>query len=545
LTVDNEDKEAVLSLDKEADTAKAELEAEIGSKKSTEKQPEFIRKFSKEESQEERTEIAREIWEKRKKHFKDNETIEVKEQEKNEVIKQLGTLRDQIESYNDASFFTKIKDFFAIKKKEAELQVQLGKQSSIEDELSKSISGRQDLDETKAIIANFYANEKKKWAESSYSKEDIEKNFSEEHLASLSMEDYTTLLKRFPGEMVTHVTRQGVRDHIAMFEHTAGEGEMHNGFKDMSQSKRLLAPLAIKISKAESYRDICKLLNNGEVITYRDAKSDRSKTPTDPRRLTDKLKSITEGNINKEFHDSSGIHLAVEEILDAIYGGERGNEIFVAFPSAHVASQYNFFNSGQGAFKQNESGKGNDMYVWAENEESGINIDAGIVFIPKDAQVDIETGSQFELDDAGRPIEIEQEASEVTVNTHAYKRSDRIIASQEYWEKYFKQNPTKRPSKIVYYESSITPTEALLKWKAENKIIKTGEDTKIDFNKEILNDFKRPGGKESVLSFHRLALEALEEEYSPNTILHCYDKDAFTKSGEEINDAYLKMWKAI
>lgn len=505
----------------------------------------FIKDFSKKESPEERSRLAQEIREKRTNYFNEKNNIEEKEQEKSEIVKQIEALRDQIEGYNSASFFVKIKDFFAIKKIEGELQSQLGKQSSIEDALSQSISGRQDLEETRKMVADFYTKEKKKWAELPYSKEDIKKYFTEEHLASLPMEDYVTLLQRFPGEMVTHVTRQGIRDHVHMYEHTAGMGESHNGFKNIIESKRLLSPIAAKLSKAESYHDICRLLSNEDIVTNRDALKDWNKQPTDPRKLIDKLKRLTGGNINKDFHDASAIHVAVEEVLDAIYGGERGNEIFIAVPAAHIASQYNFINSGKGAFSKSESGKNNDLYIWTENEKLGINIDAGIVFIPKDAQVDRETGSQFELDDSGNPTEIEQEKNEKNINTLAYKKSEKTITSQEYWENYFSQHPATRPLKVVYYDENLTPTEALLKWKVENGIIKKGDETTLDFNKEISNDFKRPGGDEALLHFHRLALEALEAEYDPATILHCYDKEALTGSKEDLDNAYLKMWKAI
>jgi hypothetical protein len=91
----------------------------------------------------------------------------------------------------------------------------------------------------------------------------------------------------------------------------------------------------------------------------------------------------------------------------------------------------------------------------------------------------------------------------------------------------------------------MTPTEALFEWKAENGIIKKGNRASLDFNKEISNDYKRPGGNEALLHFHRLALEALNAEYDPATILHCYDSNAFTGSKEMLQEANLRMWKVI
>jgi len=121
-----------------------------------EDQSRFIKNFSKRESPEKRSRLAQEIREKRRRHFADKNIIEEIEQEKSETIKKIEALRDQVESYNDANFLIKIKDFFAIKKIEGELQSQRRKHSSIEYDLSESISGRQDLEETRKMVADFY-----------------------------------------------------------------------------------------------------------------------------------------------------------------------------------------------------------------------------------------------------------------------------------------------------------------------------------------------------------------------------------------------------
>jgi len=226
-------------------------------------QPEFIKDFSRQESSDERKQLAQEIREKRTKYFENQKLIETKEQEKGEVVMQLEILKSQIETYNDASFFVKIKDFFTIKKIESELQSQIGKQSSLEEELSKSIAGRQDLEETRSMIANFYAGEKKKWAELPYSKEDIVQNFTEEHLASLSTEDYVDLLRRFPGEMLTHVTRHGIRDHADLFTHTKGVGEFSDTLNTVLDKKELKSAIGIALQEEKKRRCHCKIFKIG------------------------------------------------------------------------------------------------------------------------------------------------------------------------------------------------------------------------------------------------------------------------------------------
>ncbi|MEK7535706.1 MAG: hypothetical protein AAB590_01680 [Patescibacteria group bacterium] len=49
-----------------------------------------------------------------------------------------------------------------------------------------------------------------------------------------------------------------------------------------------------------------------------------------------------------------------------------------------------------------------------------------------------------------------------------FKRADKTVPSQEYWEKYFEANPHLRPKHIVYYEGD--PTSAILRFQQENDI---------------------------------------------------------------------------
>jgi hypothetical protein len=394
LAIDAEDKSALQELNVEADIAKNELVAEVGdgnndtanAESNIKKQPQFIKEFSKQQSSEERNQLAQEIREKRTAHFDEKKNIEAKEQEKSEVVVELENLRDQIESYNDASFFVKIKDFFAIKQAESKVQEMLGKKSSIEEQLGVAISGRSDLEETRTMLADFYATEKKKWAEMPYSKEDIAKNFTEEHLASLSMEDYTTLLQRFPSEMVTHVTRHGVRDHANNGNHQSGLGEYHDSMHVILKNKGLKSALGIKLQEYSKEDAIVKYLKLNDCRSREEALE----------RIGTIFVSGAIGDPNA-FADNSAVHFATEEVVDGLYGGERGNEIFFAFPSAFIASQYEFSsNLSSVDFNGYTDSYDNDQFVWPDIEKS-VSIDAGIAFIPKDAKVDSKTGSKYEM----------------------------------------------------------------------------------------------------------------------------------------------------
>ncbi|MDO8572100.1 MAG: hypothetical protein Q7R79_05465, partial [bacterium] len=107
--------------------------------------------------------------------------------------------------------------------------------------------------------------------------------------------------------------------------------------------------------------------------------------------------------VGGRFADRMAVHFAVEEVADGYYGSEKGNEIFIAYPSAMIASQY-FFNKD---LRQAPSGTSNDVFVWTQ-EEKGIDVNAGITFIPAEAKVDPRTGSKYELDESRKPKTIKK-----------------------------------------------------------------------------------------------------------------------------------------
>lgn len=513
-----------------------------------EKQPLFLKEFSKKNSSEERDQAAQEIREKRKEHFDRKSEQDGKREAKDEVVLELEALAESIRNYNDAGFLQKIKDYFSIQKTKAELNEKMGIQQTLEESLVQAESGRSELDEARQIVKRFYDQEKQKWADAPYSKEDMAENFTEEHLSSLSLEEYELLMKRFPGQMVTHVSRQGVRDHNGMYEHSKGMGESHSNFQDMLASKRMLSPLGVAISQAETYHDICQFLNGGEdVVTHRDVIGD-GRQPMDLRRLVTALKWYTDSTDRKHFHNKTAIHLAVEQVLGGIYGGERGNEVFVIYPSAHIASQYMFKNWGHDLLNPQDSSNAahNDVYVWnrwKEGEEAGMSIDAGVVFLPKNATVDPETGSLYRLDESGKPIPATVDPNKQEPNTLYLQKTDRGISSEEYWETYFAQHPSSRPSKIVYYDAAMTPTAAMWKWKADNGIVDKQDAANLGFTEhQVGDDWDRPVGEQEMDDFHQLAMDALVEEYGAGSVLFAYDPSVAERPSGEWNERAKRMY---
>lgn len=371
-----------------------------------EKPSQFIKEFSRSELRGERDRLAQEIREKMKRDFFiEKEGAEKKEA--NSIINKTENLCDNVEVYNDEeSFHGKIDDFFEVKKIKSQLEGSSGTGSTFEEQLKQQTGGRQEFEETRKMLSDFYDKEKQKWEEEPYTKEDIAKYFNEEYIQSLSVDDYALLLKRFPGNMITHVTRQGVRDHFTIDNHNQGIGEFHNSFKNMLEKKQLHSAIGIELQQSSKEKLVSgyldQFIKDMEIAGY---KPDREGAYS---RIESKLGYGALKGSPYNFADRSAIHVATEQVADAIYGGERGNEIFFAFPSAFVASQMEF----GGQLKENIAGSHNDQRIWA-NLEKGMNLDAGLVFIPEETEVDAKTGSKYELDDNNNPVIIEGNITEI------------------------------------------------------------------------------------------------------------------------------------
>lgn len=374
-----------------------------------EKQPDFLRDFTKEHSQKERDNTANEIRAKRAEGFNLRKAIEVRRGEHQKEIsandekfkRQLETiekLNAEIEDLNKNGF-KRLLSYFKLRKIEAELVATSQEHAqtlSERDELanrSKSIGGDRnrvpvEFEKARSMVDDFYTSQREKWADTKYDTEEIKKYFSGDFLKNLSVEDYAILLRRFPNEMVTHVTRQGVRDHTGHMFHTRGYGGFSDGFQRIVEDGRLRSPLGVYLVETEKERAIARYLHLDKF--------------EEKEKALKHLKSITNSRVQGDpgsYVDRSAVHFATEEVADEYYGSERGNEIFFAFPGAHIASQYYF--SGQ--LNQKGGGKWNDQWVWA-NEEKGLDINAGLVFIPQNTPVSKDTGSRYQLDKEKKPM---------------------------------------------------------------------------------------------------------------------------------------------
>jgi hypothetical protein len=402
-----------------------------------EKEPRFIKKFSKEQSPEERRQAAEQIKAKRAEYFAEKrtkverqrelrESITERERALVEMLNEINALEAEIERLS-SSGLSKLMNYFKLRKLRADLVVGQRTYKELKQQqeqalgelkvLSEQLSSEETppaLQEAREMLRKFYRRQKEKWANSEYTKEDITRYFSEEHLASLSLEDYVLLLKRFPSEMVTHVTRQGIRDHIGMIYHTVDAGAYADGFMKMIEDGRLRSPLGVYLVESAKEEAIAKFL-----------KLDRFKTREEAMAYLEKITNPQRQGEPGSYADKMAVHFATEEVADAYYGSERGNEIFIAYPSAYIASQY-YFN---GQLTEGGGGYWNDQWVWA-NEERGMDLNAGIIFIPEEARVDRNTGSRYELDENKNPmINVDYKAAlqRVVDSPDFYDFADRVM----------------------------------------------------------------------------------------------------------------------
>jgi hypothetical protein len=362
--------------------------------------PKLIKEFSKESNQEERDLLAQEIKKERREGFQKRASdLEKKEQNENQLEKtkqELNALRDQLEEISGGGFLRKIIDFGKLKK----IRVEMGIKEQQIDELGSSVGkpiyeSTDFRQKTEERLNNFYNNETERWVESEYTAEDVKKYFNPEHLASLSIEEYELLLQRFPSQMVTHVTRQGVRDHLGAVQHFAGLNKYWDGFKTtMKNGRKLKHQLSLSVGEISKDEALEKFLKRGFVNL------DGCESEEQALAALDEFSDIKSLNHDGSMWDFTSIHVATEEVADAHYGAEKYNEIFFTFPSALIASQYAY--SGQ--LDQVGGDYHNNQWIWSKDEE-GMSIDAGVVFIPKNTPVSPRNGSRYELDADMNPKE--------------------------------------------------------------------------------------------------------------------------------------------
>ncbi|MDD4762028.1 MAG: hypothetical protein PHZ25_03340 [Candidatus Pacebacteria bacterium] len=211
-----------------------------------------------------------------------------------------------------------------------------------------------------------------------------------EILAELSMDEYIALWRRLNPYFLSHVTRQGFRDHNAMIYHSAGLQEFHNGLVGvLEDDKTLRPPMAV--------RDGLRARDEASVRRFLESHVLKAETEEEAKKRLSAQLNFTWASAPR-YPDKTAVHFAAQIVADGYYGGESNNEAFFLYPSDVLASQHHFaFNGWEKDFTEPQSEtKWNDVFVWPSSlDNPGISVDAGVVFLPENTPVDPETGSKY------------------------------------------------------------------------------------------------------------------------------------------------------
>ncbi len=351
-----------------------------------------------------------------------------------------------------------------------------------------------DIIAAKALIAGLSGREKG----SALSKDEREQILSPEVLASLSTEEYIGLWKHLSPHYASHVTRQGYRENSFTY-HSAGLGEFHDGFEGMlANGKSLKSPNGIEsiTQGADLRRAISDYLEQIDFSSLEQVDPWNSGGPEAHPNPWKKIKLRLTASMGSapKVADETAVHLAADRVLDHMYGGETGNQVFAVYPSDMIASQYDFsFNGGhlgQSFSKELPEGeeKWNDIFVWDKGDpmKTELPLDAGIVFLPRQTLVDPKTGSKYAsykstITDAGERV------IESTLPGDP-------VSSETYWNDYFVAHPELKPKHVVFYDGD--PTKAVQEFMGENEIVPKEGDSDdeggvLGFDENHIEDMKK------------------------------------------------------
>ena len=301
-----------------------------------------------------------------------------------------------------------------------------------------------------------------------------EKYLSTQNMEKMSLEDYLTLLKRLSGEAFYHVTRYGVRENTFMSTgggHKEGEGSFIDSFSGLLKDGNINSFTSTVLKNPDKLKSIFS--ESGKEVIKKSIKEGKSVDE-----IVDKIMSEYQG---VEFLDKESAHFSYGKDLHHMYGAEKDYKVYFYYPVEYIL-QNDFFHKTRES--QIDIGKGyyhnkggikqqyNDIEIF--NFGKGVPINAGILCITGDVEVDPKTGSQYFLEN-GKPVKDEK---------GEFKKPEKTVPSKEYWENYFNLHPEIRPSKIIYgdfYTSTYEEDKDLEKWAESKNVWRQDEDKKEQF----------------------------------------------------------------
>lgn len=243
----------------------------------------------------------------------------------------------------------------------------------------------ENLPDTRKMVEAYY----EKVAETPLTNQEKRDLLKPEVLAELSTEEYIALWKRLNPHFLTHVTRQGFRDHNAMFYHSAGLQEFHNGFINVVKDEQQLRP-PLALGGLKNRDEVSVKMFLSEWVLQAESEEEAMK----------RFDNLLHWSLASAptYPDKTAVHFATQLVANEYYGGESNNEVVFVYPSDVLASQHSFsFNGWEKDFTHPQSEtKWNDVFIWPNQiEDPGITINAGVVFLPEKTQVDPNTGSKY------------------------------------------------------------------------------------------------------------------------------------------------------
>ncbi len=215
------------------------------------------------------------------------------------------------------------------------------------------------------------------------------KGFEEiENVENLGLVEYLQRLKADRGRYLGNIVHQGVRDHHGMAEHSVGLGEYDCELELIIKSGGLIST----IGKA--------LKNEGEL---KKAAAEIRKSVADGALVSEAIDDyIYRQHEAGAAHDMQGltddlaVHMSTNYIIDVHYGAETGNECFIVLPEKVGLKDKIFFGKAQDSGSRHT--QYNDVYIWPSKDESNdLKINGTLLFLPRDNQVDVRTGSTYEV----------------------------------------------------------------------------------------------------------------------------------------------------
>lgn len=346
-------------------------------------------------------------------------------------------------------------------------------------------------------IRNDYDKEFEKiMSECPLSEEEREKYLSTEALSKMDLEDYLVLLKRLSGGAFYHVTRYGIRENTFTSSgggHTFKKDEFVDSFTNLLKDGKINSLSSTIIKNQNIF-----FVDDSEII-------DLAKKGNSVDDIVEDI-MITYNGIGGRYLDRESSHFSYGKDLHTRYGCEDDYKFYFYYPVEYVLQndfyQYNRESINLGdTYYRNEFGidnQYNDAHIF--NFGEGVPVDAGILCISGDVNVDPDTGSQYIIKDGKKEVD----------ESGNFKKPEKTISSKEYWEKFFSKNPEIKPNKIIYYNFFTIS-------KKEDKNLKELENRKVPQyqNEEKLKEFS-DYSKETRDKIREIARQQVKDVLSRN-----------------------------